>query len=168
MSRLGHLAGTLHVAPLIIGLTGSVGSGKSVFARAFVRAACRDPLLDVPSPSFVLDYEYSTRGGILVHHMDMYALRADQSVPGVTADITTFWSHLRASTALIEWPDNLPSTVWPPPPGLEYMTVAMELPAAWHDDTRSVRITPHGATCIQFTTALRAAYERWSVTPPAP
>lgn len=35
-------------------LHGDVGAGKSVFSRAYIRAAAGDPLLNVPSPTYLL------------------------------------------------------------------------------------------------------------------
>lgn len=39
-------------------LNGHLGAGKSTISRGFVRAACRDPHLDVPSPTFLLCLTY--------------------------------------------------------------------------------------------------------------
>ncbi len=56
---LGRLATLLvHKGGLQAGdvycLHGDVGAGKSVFSRAFIRAAAGDPLLNVPSPTYLL------------------------------------------------------------------------------------------------------------------
>ncbi len=40
-----------------------VGAGKSVFARAFIRAVMADEALVVASPSFLLDNHYTTEDG---------------------------------------------------------------------------------------------------------
>lgn len=56
---LGRLAALLvHKGGLCAGdvycLYGEVGAGKSVFSRAFIRTAARDPSLTVPSPTYLL------------------------------------------------------------------------------------------------------------------
>lgn len=43
----------------IIGLSGQLGAGKSTISRGFVRAFARDPLLAVPSPTFLLCLSYA-------------------------------------------------------------------------------------------------------------
>lgn len=42
----------------VICLHGDVGMGKSVFSRAFIRAVARDPYLEVPSPTYLLQQIY--------------------------------------------------------------------------------------------------------------
>ena len=54
-------------------LEGALGAGKTAFARAFLRAACGDPALEVPSPTFTLVQSYDTRIGT-VHHFDLWRL----------------------------------------------------------------------------------------------
>lgn len=50
-----------------------IGCGKTEFARAFIRGYARMPQLTVPSPTFMLDVVYHTRG-ISIHHVDLYRL----------------------------------------------------------------------------------------------
>ena len=42
----------------VVCLHGDVGAGKSVLSRAFVRAVTRDPTMEVPSPTFLLQQVY--------------------------------------------------------------------------------------------------------------
>ncbi|GIL92769.1 hypothetical protein Vretifemale_20247 [Volvox reticuliferus] len=42
----------------VIALSGHLGAGKSTISRGFVRAFVRDPLLEVPSPTFLLCLSY--------------------------------------------------------------------------------------------------------------
>jgi hypothetical protein len=46
----------------VICLHGDVGAGKSAFSRAFVRAVARDPYLEVPSPTYLLQQIYGGAG----------------------------------------------------------------------------------------------------------
>ncbi|KAG1680973.1 hypothetical protein FOA52_009932 [Chlamydomonas sp. UWO 241] len=112
-------------------LSGHLGAGKSTVSRGFVRAACRDPLLDVPSPTFLLCLSYkedighdpaaraaaaeaaanglaSAEGGVTVHHMDPYRLgnKADK-----IAGLIDFGSAFEKDVCLIEWPDRMPTGV---------------------------------------------------------
>jgi tRNA threonylcarbamoyladenosine biosynthesis protein TsaE len=81
-------------------LEGELGAGKSVFARAFLRAASGDPALEVPSPTFTLVQSYDTRIGT-VHHFDLWRLNG----PGGLAELG--WEEAGAGIVLVEWPDRL-------------------------------------------------------------
>jgi tRNA threonylcarbamoyladenosine biosynthesis protein TsaE len=81
-------------------LEGALGAGKSVFARAFLRAASGDPSLEVPSPTFTLVQGYETSIG-LVHHFDLWRLDG----PGGLAELS--WDEARDGIVLVEWPERL-------------------------------------------------------------
>jgi tRNA threonylcarbamoyladenosine biosynthesis protein TsaE len=81
-------------------LQGPLGAGKSVFARAFLRAASGDPALEVPSPTFTLMQSYETRIGT-VHHFDLWRLDG----PGGLTELG--WEEARDGIVLVEWPDRL-------------------------------------------------------------
>lgn len=83
-------------------LSGPLGSGKTAFARAFLRAAADDPALDVPSPSFTLVQTYDTHRG-KVHHFDLWRL------DGRDALAELGWDDAREDIVLVEWPDRLGS-----------------------------------------------------------
>ncbi|WIA44440.1 hypothetical protein OEZ86_007195 [Tetradesmus obliquus] len=61
-------------------LFGSVGAGKSVFSRAFIRAAAQDPTLPVPSPTYLLQLIYEEQEGPPIHHFDLYRLDSQQDM----------------------------------------------------------------------------------------
>jgi tRNA threonylcarbamoyladenosine biosynthesis protein TsaE len=81
-------------------LEGPLGAGKTTFARAFLRAAARDPMLEVPSPTFTLVQTYDTPIG-LVHHYDLW--RIDDATALAELD----WDAARDGIVLVEWPDRL-------------------------------------------------------------
>jgi tRNA threonylcarbamoyladenosine biosynthesis protein TsaE len=81
-------------------LSGDLGSGKTAFARGFLRAASEDPTLEVPSPSFTLVQNYATRRGT-VHHFDLWRLDG----PAALAELG--WDDARDDIVLVEWPDRL-------------------------------------------------------------
>ena len=94
-----RVAGLARAGDAIL-LTGPLGAGTTEFARAFLRAACDDPSLDVPSPSYTLVQTYETARG-RVHHYDLW--RLDGFAP--LAELG--WDEARADIALVEWPDRL-------------------------------------------------------------
>ena len=81
-------------------LEGVLGAGKSAFARAFLRAASCDPVLEVPSPTFTLVQSYDTRIG-MVHHFDLWRLDGPRGVAELG------WEEARSGVVLVEWPDRL-------------------------------------------------------------
>jgi tRNA threonylcarbamoyladenosine biosynthesis protein TsaE len=83
-------------------LEGELGAGKTVFARAFLRAATGDPALEVPSPTFTLVQSYETSIGA-VHHFDLWRLEG----PGGLAELG--WEEACDGIVLLEWPDRLGS-----------------------------------------------------------
>ena len=81
-------------------LEGPLGAGKSTFARAFLRAASGDPVLEVPSPTFTLVQGYDLPAGP-AHHFDLWRLDGP-------ADLTELgWDEAREGIVLVEWPDRL-------------------------------------------------------------
>jgi N-acetylmuramate 1-kinase len=91
---------------LVIALEGDLGSGKSTFARAFIKALSQNAEdFDVPSPSFSLIQTYEmTR--VPVAHIDLYRLANPQDVENLALD-ELLPNHL----LLIEWPDRLNSAI---------------------------------------------------------
>ena len=81
-------------------LEGPLGAGKTTFARAFLRAACADPALDVPSPSYTLLQSYDTPR-FRAHHFDLWRL------DGADALAELGWDEARADLVIVEWPDRL-------------------------------------------------------------
>lgn len=82
-------------------LEGPLGAGKSALARAFLRAATGNPVLEVPSPTFTLVQSYDLPGGIGAHHFDLYRL----SGPGGLQELG--WDEAREGIVLVEWPERL-------------------------------------------------------------
>ncbi|MCH4092112.1 tRNA (adenosine(37)-N6)-threonylcarbamoyltransferase complex ATPase subunit type 1 TsaE [Acetobacter sp.] len=94
-----RLAGLTRSGDAIL-LSGPLGAGKSVFARAFLRALCNDPTLDVPSPTFTLVQPYdSPQGG--VSHFDLWRLQGPEALEELG------WDDARTGIVLVEWPERL-------------------------------------------------------------
>lgn len=91
----------------VIALAGDLGSGKTAFARAFIRARSRADE-DVPSPTFTLVQTYGGTGAgdgtepVTIWHFDLYRLEA----PGDAVELGIDEAFVDA-ISLIEWPDRL-------------------------------------------------------------
>ncbi len=72
-SRLAKELSNYASAGDFIGLTGDLGAGKSVFARAFIRELSKDFELEVPSPTFTLVQTYDDLR-IKASHFDLYRI----------------------------------------------------------------------------------------------
>jgi tRNA threonylcarbamoyl adenosine modification protein YjeE len=116
-------------------LQGDVGAGKSEFARAFIRARCSDPFLEVTSPSFTLLLSY-VHGGISIHHADLYRLANS------TADVSILElpSLYTGGITLVEWPERLEGL---PDAPAEAVTVALAI--AEKGNERSVKVSASDA-----------------------
>ncbi len=87
----------------IILLSGNLGAGKSVFARALIRKLCHDQLMDVPSPTFTLLQTYETPQN-LIYHFDLYRLENKEDIYELG------WEDaLYDGFSIVEWPERLGS-----------------------------------------------------------
>jgi tRNA threonylcarbamoyladenosine biosynthesis protein TsaE len=84
----------------VLALRGPLGSGKTSFARAFIRAFIGAE--EVPSPTFTLVETYAAPGKPPVWHFDLYRLKAPEEVLelGIEEAFTD-------AVSLIEWPERL-------------------------------------------------------------
>ena len=82
----------------IIGLKGTLGAGKSFFARHFINALQEKPS-EILSPTFNLVYSYQTKKGE-VFHFDLYRLKNADELENIG-----FFESLRTGICLIEWPE---------------------------------------------------------------
>lgn len=97
-----RLADALKAGDVVM-LRGPLGSGKTVFARALIRALAGDTSLEVPSPTFTLVQTYETPRGT-IWHFDLYRLEDTDEVYEVG------WEEaLSGGIVLVEWPERLGS-----------------------------------------------------------
>ena len=96
----GLLAGQLKAGD-VIALSGALGAGKSVLARAIIQAvdAAQD---DVPSPTFTLVQQYALADGTPLWHLDLYRIETPQEALALGLD-----DAFIDAVCLIEWPDRL-------------------------------------------------------------
>lgn len=93
------------LAPLLragdtLALSGSLGAGKSVLARAIVRARHRDPDLAVPSPSFTIVQVYEPPGGPAIWHADLLRLADASELAEIGLEAA------EDAILLVEWPEK--------------------------------------------------------------
>jgi tRNA threonylcarbamoyladenosine biosynthesis protein TsaE len=85
----------------IIALKGDLGTGKTAFARAFIRSY-GNPEEEVPSPTFTLVQIYDLRPPIW--HFDLYRLRSPDEAWELGIE-----EAFSEGISLIEWPERLGS-----------------------------------------------------------
>jgi tRNA threonylcarbamoyladenosine biosynthesis protein TsaE len=83
----------------IIALKGELGTGKTAFARAFIRA--RGNQEDVPSPTFTLVQVYDV-GSTAIWHFDLYRIRSPEDAWELGIE-----DAFASDISLIEWPERL-------------------------------------------------------------
>lgn len=99
-ARLGALLATWFGPKDTITLTGDLGSGKTEFARAFIRAFADDAAVDVPSPTFPIIISYDFPRGQVVH-ADLYRIIELEELDELG------WDEMRENAlVLVEWADR--------------------------------------------------------------
>jgi tRNA threonylcarbamoyl adenosine modification protein YjeE len=84
----------------IVALSGHLGAGKSLLARAMLRRLADDAALEAPSPTFTLVQSYDSPRGLLLH-ADLYRVRS----PDELDDIGLI-EDLDLAITIVEWPDR--------------------------------------------------------------
>ncbi|WID94443.1 tRNA (adenosine(37)-N6)-threonylcarbamoyltransferase complex ATPase subunit type 1 TsaE [Bosea vestrisii] len=84
----------------IVALSGHLGAGKSLLARAMLRRLTDDPGLEAPSPTFTLVQSYDSPRGLLLH-ADLYRVRNPDEL-----DDIGLVEDLDLAITIVEWPDR--------------------------------------------------------------
>lgn len=82
----------------IIALQGTLGSGKSYFAKHFINHL-QENKTDILSPSFNIALNYDTKIGE-IFHFDLYRLKGKEELENIG-----FFEALKNNICLIEWPE---------------------------------------------------------------
>jgi len=117
--------------PQIICLSGTLGAGKSVFARALIKNLMNDPHLTVPSPTFTLVQTYESPYGPLYHY-DLYRLEDPEEIYELGWE-----DSLIEGISIIEWPCRL-AGMKPP------STLDIHIEPADNKQERTITITQKG------------------------
>jgi len=80
-------------------LKGTLGMGKSVFARAFIMALA--DVKEVPSPTFTLVQEYDAPN-FTIFHYDLYRLKSPEEIFELGMEDAVY-----GGVCLIEWPERM-------------------------------------------------------------
>ena len=131
----------------VIGLCGPLGSGKTAFARAFIRARLGRAGEEVPSPTFTLVQLYEHAVGT-IWHFDLY--RLDGPKDAYELGIEDAFSH---AISLIEWPEKLGDLL----PGDR---LDVRLAPEEDEGARIITIAPHGPRSEALAVALAQDLER--------
>jgi tRNA threonylcarbamoyladenosine biosynthesis protein TsaE len=100
LQRWGVRIGSSVATPIVIGLRGPLGAGKSVLARSIGAGAGVSEAM--PSPSYNLLLRYAGAPGREVVHLDLYRLDGPDELWELG------WSQLGAEgeIVLVEWPER--------------------------------------------------------------
>jgi tRNA threonylcarbamoyl adenosine modification protein YjeE len=112
----------------IIGLKGTLGAGKSFFARHFINALQEKPS-EILSPTFNLVYSYQTKKGE-VFHFDLYRLKNADELENIG-----FFESLRTGICLIEWPEIAADFL-----GKNYLEIEIKTAINFGEEAREVLI----------------------------
>jgi len=99
---------TIKHKPLIIALTGELGSGKTVFVQGLARGlGIKERIL---SPTFVMVRQYeispsrSSSGHNIFYHVDLYRIEGEKDIEGL--GLEEIWSDPKNLVA-IEWAEKI-------------------------------------------------------------
>ena len=95
----GEKLGQSSVAPLVIALSGDLGTGKTTLAQAICRGY--GVTEEVTSPTYALVHQYASPRSA-VYHIDLYRLDSAEQLTNLG------WDDIVSSDALmiVEWPDR--------------------------------------------------------------
>jgi tRNA threonylcarbamoyladenosine biosynthesis protein TsaE len=103
--RAAELARALRAArvwPLVIGLRGDLGSGKTTWVRAMLRGLGYEGR--VPSPTYTLLEQYAC-GELTLVHLDLYRLRGEDELENLGL---RDWLAEPERWIAVEWPERVP------------------------------------------------------------
>jgi tRNA threonylcarbamoyl adenosine modification protein YjeE len=138
--RWGVSVGASTPPPVLIGLSGPLGAGKSVLARAIgAGAGVADRM---PSPSYTLLQRYEGHGGLQVVHLDLYRIESPRDLHELA------WTQLGDADeiVLVEWPERA-GELLPP----DHWVIEIDVPDG-HPLLRDIEVrrvgSPPGLSCF--------------------
>ena len=88
----------------VFALSGDLGTGKTVFARALIREAARRVgarIVEVPSPTYTLVQPYELPS-LTIFHLDLYRLSAPEEAFELGLE-----DMLSEGAVIVEWPERI-------------------------------------------------------------
>ncbi|MEN0040247.1 MAG: tRNA (adenosine(37)-N6)-threonylcarbamoyltransferase complex ATPase subunit type 1 TsaE [Pseudomonadota bacterium] len=125
----------------MVWLRGDLGAGKTSLARATIRAASGDALMEVPSPTFTLVQTYTNLPFGTLAHADLYRIIDPYEVEELGLEDT-----LADGVALVEWPEKAQGAL-----GAPSLTIDLEV---LDDDARLASISGDADTLIRLNRSL--------------
>lgn len=113
----------------VIGLTGVLGSGKSVIARGILRALGVQG--EIPSPSFIIAARYEAE--IPVNHIDLYRLEGVDEVVDLGLEDLLYSEEI----SVIEWAEKMAGI-------MPEARIDIRLDLGKQPDERLITISPSG------------------------
>ncbi len=128
MSDLATKIAAESVVGNVIGLKGTLGVGKSFFAKNFINSL-QEKSSEILSPTFNLVYSYDTKKG-KVFHFDLYRLKSAEELENIG-----FFDALREGICLIEWPEIAQEFL-----KKNYREIEIKIPKNSADEVREILI----------------------------
>ena len=128
--KLGQKIGRLAASPMVLALTGDLGSGKTLLTQGIAKG------LDVPdeyyitSPSYTLVNQYP--GRLPLFHIDLYRIETAEALE----DIGLYDILAEDGVIVIEWADKLDAGVL-----AEYILVDLKFV---DEDAREIHLSAYG------------------------
>ena len=95
----------------VIALIGNLGAGKTTFTKGFARALGVNET-SVTSPTYLLQQDYTTNRGFLLHHFDVYRLDDPDEFEALGVGET----FDNGGVSIVEWADkaidSMPKDTW--------------------------------------------------------
>lgn len=140
----------------LITLSGELGSGKTTFARALIRALVCDPELEVPSPTFTLIQVYESAvkdaAEFPIVHADLFRIKDHSELAELG------WEEAsEGALVIVEWPERAGAALTG-----DRLDIAFSIEANKGAGFRSVKITGYGgfAQRLALSRAIRAILKR--------
>lgn len=133
----------------LVTLSGDLGAGKTTFARGLIRALARNPVLEVPSPTYTLMQTYDGDGFRIVH-ADLYR------VADVSELVELGWEDAAENAiVLCEWADKAGEAL-----AADRLDVAFAIPPG--GEGRMVTLTAQGrfASRLDRWRAIEALFQK--------
>ena len=118
----------------VVTLSGDLGAGKTSFVRALIRSITKQPLLEVPSPTFTLMQSYEGPEFPIVH-ADLYRIVDSEELTELGFD-----DAISSALSLIEWPERAPNFF-----SMDQLSINLEIIPSTNGESRKLTLTGGGS-----------------------